>query len=273
MAYLDGALEAEGFETWVDYERLHTGARWLRDIEDALTHSAAVVVVMSKAARASEWVERETLLALELEKPLFIARITDTRLPLHLINRQYTDFSDKSRYAQAAYELADGLRGDSPQKPALPAEPTPENFFPYVKAGPDGDTAALVARDLYHWARRHAHSVVEFGGKQRPAYHVRAQAGDDVIVFSVWAYARVPAVQIQFKYLQAIAPYDDSARRCDLLDKLADLLPDDATFDTGEANRRPTIPLAALDGADKLERFKTLMGDVLAAIETAAGKS
>ncbi len=269
VAYLDGALEAEGFETWVDYERLHTGNLWLREIEDALTNSAAVVVVMSKAARVSEWVERETLLALDLRKPLFIARINDMRLPLHLINRQYTDFSDETRYAQAVYELADGLRGDPPQKPPLPAEPTPDNFFPYVKAGPDGDTAALVARDLFRWARRHAGSMVEFGGKQRPAFHVRAGAGDDPIVFSVWAYARVPAVQVQFKYLATIAPYDEADMRRRLLADLSALLPDGDRFAPGEADKRPTIPLSALDEADKLERFKTLITGVLQNVKRA----
>lgn len=263
VAYLDAALEAEGFSTWVDYERIKAGERWPQAIEDALTGSMAVVVVMSQAARSSEWVERETLLAQKLEKPLFIALIDDSRLPLYLINRQYTDFSDKERHQQAVYELADALRGDPPEQPPLPAEPTPENFFPYVEAGPDGDTAALVARDLFRWAKGRASSVVEFGGKQRPGFHVRTQTGGDVIVCSVWAYARVPAVQIQFKNLMHLPPYDDAAIRHDLLAELAALLPDGESFDADAADRRPTIPLAALDEANKLERFKRILGSVL----------
>src|ERR1041384_7537671 len=84
-------LQKAGFRCWVDLADIPDGSTWPREIEKAVTDCGAMLVVMSKDARESEWVERETLKAMELRKPLFIARIDDAPLPLHLINRQYTD--------------------------------------------------------------------------------------------------------------------------------------------------------------------------------------
>jgi hypothetical protein len=85
-------LHGAGFRAWVDVQDIPDGSTWLRVIEGAVTDCGAMIVVMSKDGRDSEWVERETLLAMGLRKPILIARIDDTPLPLHLINRQYTDF-------------------------------------------------------------------------------------------------------------------------------------------------------------------------------------
>src|SRR5215216_1571612 len=85
-------LEEVGFRCWVDANDIPDGSTWMREIEKAVRACGALIVVMSKDARESEWVERETLLGMELRKPLFIVRIDDEPLPLHLINRQYTDY-------------------------------------------------------------------------------------------------------------------------------------------------------------------------------------
>src|SRR5579862_9674019 len=85
-------LQEGGFHCWIDLDDIPDGSTWPREIEKAVTACDAMIVVMSKDGRESEWVERETLMAMDLRKPLFIARIDDTPLPIHLINRQYTDF-------------------------------------------------------------------------------------------------------------------------------------------------------------------------------------
>lgn len=90
-------LTNAGFRCWLDVNDIPDGSTWMREIEKAVIGCGAQVVVMSKDARESEWVERETLLAMSLRKPLFIVRIDDEPLPLHLINRQYTDFRTRPK--------------------------------------------------------------------------------------------------------------------------------------------------------------------------------
>src|SRR5262245_54701852 len=90
--YVAEKLQEAGFSSWVDIESIPDGSSWPREIQKAVEGCGAMIVVMSQAGRDSEWVERETLLAMELRKPLMIALIEDIPLPLHLINRQFSDF-------------------------------------------------------------------------------------------------------------------------------------------------------------------------------------
>src|SRR5690606_634338 len=91
------SLRKHGFEVWVDLDSIRDGDPWLRSIEAAIEACDAAVVVMSQAARDSEWVEREVLMVMNLNKRLYITLIEDVPLPLHLINRQFTDFRDDSQ--------------------------------------------------------------------------------------------------------------------------------------------------------------------------------
>jgi len=84
-------LKQAGFEVWVDFESIRDGARWLREIQNGIDDCDGVVVVLSRASRQSEWVEKECLYTFGLQKPVFIALIEDVLLPLHLVNIQYLD--------------------------------------------------------------------------------------------------------------------------------------------------------------------------------------
>lgn len=66
---LIGHLHRHGVRTWSD-TGIESGDRWTAAIERAMRASSAVVVVMTPAAQASTWVERELHLAEELKKPL-----------------------------------------------------------------------------------------------------------------------------------------------------------------------------------------------------------
>ena len=109
---------------------------------------------MSKDSRESEWVERETLMAMELRKPLLIARIDDAALPLHLINRQYHRLpqADRSHLQKADRRAAENAadRAAAGTQAARTAEklarPNPLNFFKYVEQLPNGAENARVAR-------------------------------------------------------------------------------------------------------------------------------
>ncbi|MCS7072243.1 MAG: toll/interleukin-1 receptor domain-containing protein, partial [Anaerolinea sp.] len=90
--YLVNRLRAIGYRLWVDADSVPPGTAWVRAIEDGISRCSALIVILSAAARASEWVEREVLLAYELRKPVFVTLFEDVPLPIWAINRQYSDF-------------------------------------------------------------------------------------------------------------------------------------------------------------------------------------
>lgn len=257
-------LREAGFQVWLDVDSIPDGSIWPREIQKAVEKCEWIVVVMSAAARESEWVERETLLAQELRKPLYIALKEAVPLPLHLINRQFTDF--RGGYAAGLAELIAALRGGEIETPAETLSPyaNEENFFSYIEQMPDGEEMALVARDLYQWAKQEADSVI-FSGKHTPGFHGRLKLNEnDVIVFSVWAYLRRPAAQIPLDYLLNYPPYTESAMRRSTLRSLNRLLPPDEQLMEDRADRRPNLPLRkAFDTAEKLEEFKSILAEVM----------
>ena len=262
---LADALTLAGIDVWVDFDRIDQGATFTRAIEQALLDCRVFVVVISRAARDSDWVENETLKAMELGKPLRVVLLEDVPLPLHLANRHYSDFRTKRE--AATRKLIASLRKTLQQPPRrlprrLPSTPDETNFFRYIENLPDGEANARAARAIYDWALD-AGDRVEFGGKLTPGFHLRVDlGGEELIVCSVWAYARRPAVQVQFQYLRDHAPYDDDRLRLSTLRSLDRLL--DAPLLADKAERRPTIPLLphlASDGQRDL--FRQIIEEII----------
>lgn len=256
-------LRKAGFKVWVDVDSIPDGSTWPREIEKAVKRCTAMVVVMSKNARDSEWVERETLLAMDLRKPLFIALVDDTPLPLHLINRQFTDFRpDQDTAAVHLVAVLKGLNDATPSPENLSPKPDEHNFFDYLEQFPGGKQNALIARDVYQWAKNSA-DVVKFGGKYTPGFHAVIKQGEtEISVFSVWAYARQPALQVQFLTLSAHPPYDDQRMRLSTLRSFNRLLPSGQKWLEEKADRRPTLPLNVLRTAEKLEMLKEILSEI-----------
>jgi hypothetical protein len=78
VGQLASFLTEAGVPNWYDRE-LHAGQRWPETIQARITTSAAVIVVVSDACKASEWVERELLLAEQLRKPIFPLQLEGER--------------------------------------------------------------------------------------------------------------------------------------------------------------------------------------------------
>jgi hypothetical protein len=267
--WLDQTLRAAGLDTWFDRHRIRPAARWAQMIDDGVRGCGALLVMLSRKAVRSEWVQREALLALELRKPLFIARLDDVPLPIYLIDRQYSDLRAE-REAAAADLIAEIRR--SLALPAAPASTLPapvagpgeSTFFDYVRQLPDGEQAAQVARELYEWAQQQG-ADVRFGGWSTPVFHARVTVGQaSVTVFSVWAYSRVPAVQIPLQYLQNAPPYDDRPLRLSLLDALNRILPEAERLTDDKAEARPGLALAGTLGAPAaLADFRQIIREII----------
>jgi hypothetical protein len=263
-------LDASGVPFWMDTKDIRVGSRWVKTLENAILSCSAMLVVMSRAARESEWVESETLLALDHKKPILVAMIEDVPLPLQLMSRQYISLLDDfdAGIEHVCDDLKAILAGDATdaERAAEPPShlPNEDNFFAYLQQLPEGDTLALIARDLYSWAQHNA-DAVEFGGKHTPAYHVRARVGEkSVTVFSVLAYMRHPAVQVPFDYLRKYPPYTQPDTRYETLQALNQLMPQGDQFEQSRADRRPTLSLVpTFTEAGSLEFFKQIAQEII----------
>ncbi len=270
--YLASRLLEAGYTPWIDVESIPDGSSWLREIQKAVEGCGAMIVVMSKAAGESEWVERETLLAMDLRKPLFVALIENVAMPLHLINRQYTDFRKKRDTAMN--RLLTALKAVSLTEPApeprpteaarLSPNPNEHNFFKFLEQLPNGRTCASVARSLHEWAREHVDAVT-FSGRAHPAFHTHIWLGPGgILLFSVRAYPQQPAVEVQMQYLKDFPPFEARAERLALLDQFNRLMPPDEQFTEDRADKRPNLPLVSALAPDAhLDAFKHLMSDVI----------
>ena len=269
--FLCARLEESGLTPWIDADNIPAGSTWPREIEKAVEACAAMVVVMSEAARASEWVERETLRALDLGKPVFIALIDDTRMPLHLLNRQYTDFRSQPETALA--RLISALRRVvEPPPPASPLAPDPRQhaFFNYLLQWHHGYELTQIAQRLYGWAIAQS-NVVTFRGRENPAFHAELWLGPGgLTLFSVRTYGKGPAVEIPLRDYAKFPPFDDRSTRLELLAQLNAIMPLDEQFSIARVDGRPQLPLlTALARDANLENFITLMGEVVSQLRSA----
>ena len=155
------------------------------------------------------------------------------------------------------------LNRDSPTSDypmAVPTrEPAETNFFPYLEQFPGGETAMLVARDLFYWAQGVADEVA-FAGLIQPGFHARVNTASTMAtVFSVWAYRRRPSAQLPLDLLAGRHPFDNRLARREVLNKLNQLLPSAAQLPLGKVDKRPTFPLYHLSSAETLEGFKAIV--------------
>lgn len=72
---LTDKLLREGFNVWIDAEKLRSSEDWWRAIVYALRTCDAFIVIMTSHSDQSQWVQRELTLAMKYNKPIY---------PLHL---------------------------------------------------------------------------------------------------------------------------------------------------------------------------------------------
>jgi hypothetical protein len=106
-------LHDNGFEVWIDTERLAAGDDWRQGIDEALKQSFAVIVVMSPEAKSSEYVTYEWAFAIGLGKMVIPILIKPTKLHPRLEALQYSDFTNrKSRPWQVLIARVQKLKQD-----------------------------------------------------------------------------------------------------------------------------------------------------------------
>jgi hypothetical protein len=86
-------LEKEGFNAWIDVERLKLGEDWREEIDVAIKNSIALIAIMSPEARQSEYVTYEWAYAWGKGVKILPIMLKKTQLHPRLESLQYIDFS------------------------------------------------------------------------------------------------------------------------------------------------------------------------------------
>ena len=116
-------IRAQGFETWVDTEQLLPGHDWRTAIDEAIRASAAVIVVMTPAAKVSEYVTYEWAYALGAGVAVIPVLLDRTDLHPRLAALQYLEFTVPI-HLRPWERLFDCLGAVMPQKaPQAPSKP------------------------------------------------------------------------------------------------------------------------------------------------------
>lgn len=98
-------LQEAGCTVWQDISGLRGGETWASGIDKAVRGSDVVIVVLSPNSNASEWVRKETLLAMKLHKPIVPILFRETEIPVQLVDLQFVDFqADKEEAARRLLE-------------------------------------------------------------------------------------------------------------------------------------------------------------------------
>lgn len=93
---LQARLEKEGHQGWIDNDRLKVGVDWRQEIDQTIKASAAVLVVMSPAAKESEYVTYEWAFAWGVGVTVIPLMLQPTPLHPRLETLQFLDFTNRA---------------------------------------------------------------------------------------------------------------------------------------------------------------------------------
>jgi hypothetical protein len=85
-------LEDNGFNVWLDYRSLIPGSPWAEQLDKGIAESDVILLVVSKAAMASKYVEMEWQQVIQLEKRVILLIFEAVELPTDLEGFEWVDF-------------------------------------------------------------------------------------------------------------------------------------------------------------------------------------
>ncbi|MGE5463410.1 MAG: TIR domain-containing protein [Syntrophothermus sp.] len=115
-------LEGEGYNVWLDYRVLIPGTPWDEQIAKGLKNSDTVLLVVSKASIASDYVELEWRHFLDTNKRVILLIFEAVDLPKELEKYEWVDF--RGSYKAGLKELFSQLK-----QPIQEEHPVPETGF------------------------------------------------------------------------------------------------------------------------------------------------
>ncbi len=116
-------LAAHGISVWLDEAKLRIGDSIIDRVAEAIRDVDFVIVVMSKNAARSPWVQKELSLAMSKELSrqsvsVLPVRVDETPMPSPLGDKLYADFRDPRGFSLNVRGLlnAMGVRGEKPKR-------------------------------------------------------------------------------------------------------------------------------------------------------------
>ena len=128
-----------------------------------------------------------------------------------------------------------------------------------------GIEESKVARKILEWARARNLRIWWGKGKKSgsffPMFDYR---GNSYWLISVWTYG---TIEIQFQMMKNSSPFDDEAKRLELLQRLMEI--SGISFPSDAINRRPSLGLSTLENEAVLKKFLNTFDWVIQEIESA----
>lgn len=158
-------LKEDGFDPWLDLERLLPGQDWNLEIEKSMRESGAILLCFSEESVSKEsYIQKEYKRAMRIqeEKPegtIFVipVRLDECELPFYLREIQWVDYPDGYDRLVAALNLRAGRkamvkkeeekkREPKSRKPAAPQKADGPNIIVHGNINVGGD---FISRDQY----------------------------------------------------------------------------------------------------------------------------
>ena len=105
---LEKLLEAEGLDVWLDDSEIRYGVLLRKELRSSIQESGAVVLLWSKPAAASRWVNSEWLTAIQLDRLILPWALDKTPLPQCLQNNAFVP--PRRVEPSAAKRLSEAIR-------------------------------------------------------------------------------------------------------------------------------------------------------------------
>jgi hypothetical protein len=125
-------LKSAGASVWLDQLDIQPGQRWARAVQDALTASPRMLVILSPSSVESTNVDDEISFALEEHKTVIPVLYRECKVPFRLRPFQYIDF--RTDYSRALEVLLNNLGVKQP--PPSPPSPSPPPPPPVLRVPP-----------------------------------------------------------------------------------------------------------------------------------------
>lgn len=117
-------FELEGFKVWIDKEGIYSGDEFAEVLATAIEESTVVVYFSSVNSNASKWTSGEIGIADMYDKHIIPVRLDlspyNKKTIIHLVNRDYIDYSNPARHSEMMERLINVLRVLCPNAKAGP---------------------------------------------------------------------------------------------------------------------------------------------------------
>lgn len=206
------ALEADGFDIWIDQLHIETGRHWETEIQTALELCPAFLLILSPASVASRNVQDEVSFALELEKDIVPVLYQPCNIPFRVRRHQYVDFTVGEEQGLAKF-LESLRRLKAPKQPMVRAVGNVKTW-PTATVN-QGDLKNQIFSQIFEEELNSSEARMYFTASGNPEELIR-QIAERILEKSIARGARVKPitqiVELVGKTLHEIALANESSR-------------------------------------------------------------